>query len=96
VVKHHVSTLALLRVSVSSGTLVNPFLIFKLEEENPALLLHLPKVFVEIAFCWSAACLGCVLVVKLLQVSSPKTAVGCASEKRSDVTALSGKFGFCA
>jgi hypothetical protein len=42
---------------------VDQILFFKLvEEENPALLLHLPKVFVENCFFNSAPALGCWLV----------------------------------
>jgi hypothetical protein len=45
------------------------FLFFKLEEEeNAALLLHLPKLFAETAVFDSAVGLGCRLVVETVQV----------------------------
>jgi hypothetical protein len=44
--------------------------IFKLEEEeNAALLLHLPKVFAENCFFGSTVGLGCCLVVKTVQAT---------------------------
>jgi hypothetical protein len=43
------------------------FLIFKLEEVKPALLLHLPKLFAETAVFGSASGLGCWLVVGIAQ-----------------------------
>jgi hypothetical protein len=51
-------------------------LIFKLEEEeNTALLLHLPKLFAETAVFGSASGLGCRLVVASLQAIADKTAI---------------------
>jgi hypothetical protein len=45
-------------------------LIFKLEEEeNTALLLHLPKLFAETTIFCSAAGLGCRLVVATAQAT---------------------------
>jgi hypothetical protein len=49
---------------------------FKLEEEeSPALLLLLPKLFVETAVFGSASGLGCVLVVASPQARADKTVV---------------------
>jgi hypothetical protein len=48
---------------------VDQNLIFKLEEEEkPALLLLLPKVFAEIAILGSTSGLGCRLVVAAAQI----------------------------
>jgi hypothetical protein len=50
--------------------------IFKLvEEETPALLLHLPEVLVETTDLPSAVGLGCLLVVASPQATAEKTAV---------------------
>jgi hypothetical protein len=51
------------------------FFIFKLEEETPPLLLHLPKLFAETPFFGSASGLGCLLVVEPLQAAQTKKAV---------------------
>jgi hypothetical protein len=46
------------------------FFIFKLEEETPALLLPLPKLFAETPVFGSASGLSCRLVVGIAQASS--------------------------
>jgi hypothetical protein len=52
------------------------FFIFKLEEEEkPALLLHLPKLFAETAVFCSASGFGCRLVVAFPQGSAVETAI---------------------
>jgi hypothetical protein len=45
------------------------------EEETPALLLHLPKLFAETAILYSAAGLSRLLVVASPQATAEKTAV---------------------
>jgi hypothetical protein len=51
-------------------------LFFKLEEEEkPALLLHLPKLFLKTAVFGLASVLGCLLVVASLQATADKTAI---------------------
>jgi hypothetical protein len=47
--------------------------IFKLEEVNAALLLHLPALFVETTFFSSATDLGLLLVVEIPQVPAKLT-----------------------
>jgi hypothetical protein len=42
-------------------------LIFKLEEQTPAILLHLPNLFSETTIFGSASSLGCLLVVAFAQ-----------------------------
>jgi hypothetical protein len=49
-------------------------LFFKLEEEeNPALLLHLPKLFAETAVFGAASLMRCRLVVATVQAIADKT-----------------------
>jgi hypothetical protein len=50
-------------------------LFFKLEEEMPALLLHLPKLIAETTVFGSAFGLGCRLVVALSQGLVAETAI---------------------
>jgi hypothetical protein len=54
----------------SSSKIFSEDLIFKLvEEENPALLLHLPKLFAETTDFGSVFSLGCCLVVAAVQAA---------------------------
>jgi hypothetical protein len=51
-------------------------LFFKLEEEEkPAPLLHLPKLFAETAVFGSASGLGCWLVVAIVQARAEETGI---------------------
>jgi hypothetical protein len=55
------------------------------EEENTALLLHLPKLFAETDFLGSASCSGCRLVVGIAQDSfSSWQYLNCSAAKISN------------